>query len=122
MPRASAAPPTENAVAGATARWPFFLTLAISTLVCGLFLYWRTLSASYAYDDVDHMNAAADVLAGRQGYWTFVFRPHLEHLFPMVRIDFHASERLFGTWAFPFRLLILLTHVGSALFLGLTAR
>jgi hypothetical protein len=122
MPRASAAPPTENAVAGATARWPFFLTLAISTLVCGLFLYWRTLSASYAYDDVDHLNAAADVLAGRQGYWAFVFRPHLEHLVPMVRIAFHASERLFGTWAFPFRLMIFLTHVGSALFLGLTAR
>ena len=78
MPRASAAAPTEDAAAGAVAQWPFLLLLAVSALVCGLFLYWWTLSASYAYDDVDHLNAAADVLAGRQGYWAFVFRPHLE--------------------------------------------
>jgi hypothetical protein len=122
MPRASAAPPTEDAEAGVVSRWPFLLLLVVSALVCGLFVYWRTFSASYAYDDMDHLNAAADVLAGRQNYWAFVFRPHLEHLVPMLRIAFHTSARLFGSWAFPFRFLIFLTHVGSALFLGLTAR
>jgi hypothetical protein len=100
----------------------FVIALAGVSLLCGLLLYARTLTASYAYDDMDHLNAAADVLANRGEYWKFVFRPHLEHLVPVVRMAFHASARLFGTWAFPFRLTILLAHLASAFFLSLTAR
>lgn len=100
----------------------FVLLLAAVSLVCGFALYTGTLTASYSYDDIDHLNAAADVLSGRAAYWPFVFRPHLEHLVPMVRVAFHASARFFGTEAFPFRLLVLLAHAASAFFLGLTAR
>jgi hypothetical protein len=100
----------------------FVLLLAAVSLICGVALYARTLTASYAYDDMDHLTAAADVLSGRAAYWPFVFRPHLEHLVPMVRVAFHVSARLFGTEAFPFRLLLLLAHAASAFFLGLTVR
>jgi hypothetical protein len=114
--------PEISASASQPIRAKFVLALAVGALVCGLALYARTLSSSYAYDDIDHLNAAADVLTGRADYWTYVFRPHLEHLVPAVRMAFHASAALFGTWAFPFRLLILLAHLGSAVLLGLTAR
>ncbi|MDQ5871261.1 MAG: hypothetical protein M3547_03540 [Acidobacteriota bacterium] len=103
-------------------RRPFLPILALSVLALGILLYLPTFSASYAYDDMDYLNAAADVLAGKSGYWENVFRPHLEHLVPTVRMAFHASALLFGAWALPFRLLIFLAHVGSAVFLGLTAR
>lgn len=113
---------TAEGGAAPTLRTRFVLLLAGASLICGFALYAGTLTASYAYDDMDHLNSAADVLAGRAAYWKFVFRPHLEHLVPMVRVAFHASARLFGTEAFPFRLLVLLAHVASAFFLGLTVR
>lgn len=113
---------TESDGAAPTLRRNFVLLLAAISLICGFALYAGTLTASYAYDDMDHLNAAADVLSGRAAYWPFVFRPHLEHLVPMVRVAFHASARLFGTEAFPFRLLLLLAHGASAFFLGLTVR
>ena len=103
-------------------RRPFLPILALSVVALGLLLYLPTFSASYAYDDMDYLNTAADVLAGKSGYWKTAFRPHLEHLVPTVRMAFHASALLFGTWALPFRLLIFLAHVGSAVFLGLVAR
>jgi hypothetical protein len=103
-------------------RRKFVLLLAAVSLACGFALYARTLTASYAYDDMDHLSAAADALSGRSPFWPFVFRPHLEHLVPMVRIAFYASARLFGTDAFPFRLLLLLAHAASAFFLGLIVR
>lgn len=113
---------TEGHGAAPTLRRRFVLLLALLSLICGFALYAGTLRASYSYDDIDHLNAAADVLSGRAAYWPFIFRPHLEHLVPMVRVAFHASARLFGTEAFPFRLLVLLAHAASAFFLGLTAR
>jgi hypothetical protein len=113
---------TAGVGAAPTLRRKFLLALAAVSLICGFALYAGTLTASYAYDDMDHLNAAADVLSGRAPYWPFVFRPHLEHLVPMVRVAFHASARLFGAEAFPFRLLLLLAHAASAFFLGLTVR
>jgi hypothetical protein len=100
----------------------FFLVLAGFIVACGLILYLPTLPASWAYDDMDHLNAAADVLAGRAGYWRFVFRPHLEHLVPAVRMLFHANEKLFGVDAFPLRLLVLVAHFAGAFLIGLAAR
>jgi hypothetical protein len=100
----------------------FYFLLASSVAACGVFIYLRTLSVSWAYDDVDHLNAAGDVLAGRVGYWQFVFRPHLEHLVPAVRMLFHASVKFFGVDAFPFRILSLLAHIASGVLLGLAAR
>ena len=63
--------------AAPTLRRRFVLLLAAVSLICGFALYTGTLSASYSYDDIDHLNAAADVLSGRAAYWPFVFRPHL---------------------------------------------
>jgi hypothetical protein len=88
----------------------------------GLFLYLPTLTASYAYDDMDLLNLTADVLSGHRGFWELVFRPHNEHLIPLVRIVFLASAALFGYDAFPFRLLVLLAHLGSAFFIAMIVR
>jgi hypothetical protein len=100
----------------------FAALLVLTVVASGAFVYWPTFRASWAYDDMDYLNAAADVLAGKTGYWETVFRPHLEHLVPVVRMAFHASLALFGVEALPFRLANFLAHVGAAFFLGLVAR
>ena len=47
-----------------------FVPLALgSTALLGFFLYGPTFGASFAYDDVDYLNRAADVLAGRAPFW-----------------------------------------------------
>src|SRR5580693_661541 len=70
------------------------LAAAPLALVLGVGLYLPTFRCSWAYDDMDYLNFAAAVLAGRQGYWSAVFHPHLEHLVPLVRMAFHASAAL----------------------------
>src|SRR5580693_2813882 len=100
----------------------FVRRTALLVLVLGVGLYLPTFRCSWAYDDMDYLNFAAAVLAGRQGYWSAVFHPHLEHLVPLVRMAFHASAALFGAWALPFRLAVFLAHVGAGLFMALVAR
>jgi len=95
---------------------------ALLALALGGLLYGPTFRCAWAYDDMDYLNVAARVLAGRQGYWSAVFHPHLEHLVPLVRIAFHASLALFGAWALPFRLLVFFAHAGAAVFMALVAR
>jgi hypothetical protein len=100
----------------------FAAAAAALSLAVGGLLYAPTFRCAWAYDDMDYLNYAAQVLAGREGYWTSVFHPHLEHLVPLVRIAFHASVALFGVWALPFRLLVFLAHAGAAVFMALVAR
>jgi hypothetical protein len=95
---------------------------ALLALAVGGVLYLPSFRCSWAYDDMDYLNYAAQVLAGREGYWSSVFHPHLEHLVPLVRIAFHASLALFGAWALPFRLVVFLAHAGAAVFMALVAR
>ena len=95
---------------------------ALLALTLGALLYGATFGCSWAYDDMDYLNYAAQVLAGRLGYWSSVFHPHLEHLVPLVRIAFHASLALFGVWALPFRLVVFVAHAGAASFMALVAR
>jgi hypothetical protein len=100
----------------------FALLLAALVLGAGGLLYAPTFSASYAFDDMDYLNLASEVLAGKASYWETVFRPHLEHLVPAVRMAFHASVALFGVNALAFRVAVFLAHVGAAWFLGMVAR
>jgi hypothetical protein len=100
-----------------------FVPLALgSAALLGLYLYGPTLGASFAYDDVDYLNHAADVLAGRAPFWGVLFRPQGEHFVPVLRLLLTASATLFGTDATPLRLLVFASHILSALFLALTAR
>ncbi|MEO8587297.1 MAG: hypothetical protein ABI584_14125 [Acidobacteriota bacterium] len=100
-----------------------FVPLALgSAALLGFFLYGPTFGASFAYDDVDYLNHAADVLAGRAPFWGVLFRPQGEHFVPVLRLLLTASAALFGTNATPLRLLIFASHILSALFLALTAR
>src|ERR1700730_4283041 len=101
---------------------PFVRRAALLVLAVGGVLYALTFRCSYAYDDMDYLNFAAAVLAGRQGYWSAVFHPHLEHLVPLVRIAFHASAALFGVWALPFRVVVFAAHAGAAFFMALVVR
>jgi hypothetical protein len=101
---------------------PFVRWAALLVLAVGGALYLPTFRCSYAYDDMDYLNFAAAVLAGRQGFWSAVFHPHLEHLVPLVRIAFQASAALFGVWALPFRLVVFAAHAGAAFFMALVAR
>jgi hypothetical protein len=120
------APPEAPAAAGPPPRQlslpRFAAGAALLALALGGLLYGPTFRCAWAYDDMDYLNYAARVLAGRQGYWSSVFHPHLEHLVPLVRIAFHASLALFGVWALPFRLLVFLAHAGAAVFMALVAR
>src|SRR6266508_179183 len=100
-----------------------FLSLTfVSTALLGLWLYAPTFGNSYAYDDVDYLNQAADVLAGRAPFWGVLFRPQGEHFVPVLRLLLTASATLFGTNAPPLRLLVFASHLLSALFVALVAR
>jgi hypothetical protein len=100
-----------------------FSTLAFAAAgLLGLWLYAATFRNSYAYDDVDYLNHAADVLAGRASFWGVLFRPQGEHFVPVLRALLTASATLFGTDATPLRVLVFASHVLSALFLALAAR
>ncbi len=100
-----------------------FVALAfVSTALLGLWLYAPTFGNSYAYDDIDYLNHASDVLAGRAPFWGVLFRPQGEHFVPVLRLLLAASATLFGTNATPLRLLVFASHLLSALFVALTAR
>ena len=100
-----------------------FVPLAFAAAAAlGLYLYGPTFHGSYAYDDIDYLNHAADVLAGRAPFWDVLFRPQGEHFVPVLRLLLTASATLFGTDATPLRLLVFASHILSALFLALTAR
>ncbi len=99
------------------------ILLASAAALCtALVVYWPTLRASYAYDDMDYLLEAADVLAGRGDWLDVAMRPHLEHLAPLLRAAFDANARLFGVWALPFRCLVLGAHAASATLLALVGR
>jgi hypothetical protein len=100
----------------------FALLLAATVLVLALLLYYPTLGSSWAYDDIDYINQAADTMAGERGFVSLLLRPQGEHIVAGFRLVLHASLKLFGIDAFPFRLFVLLAHAASALFLGLLAR
>ncbi len=98
------------------------LTAAAAAGGLGAFLYGPTFQNAFAYDDIDYLNQAADVLAGRAGFSTVLFRPQGEHFVPVLRLLLTASATLFGTDATPLRLLVFAAHVLSAVFLALAAR
>jgi hypothetical protein len=104
-----------------TARRFTLLALGSAGLL-GLYLYGPTFGGAFAYDDIDYLNHAADVLAGRAPFWGVLFRPQGEHFVPVLRLLLTASGSLFGTNATPLRLLVFSSHVLSALFLALAAR
>lgn len=96
--------------------------LVLLVLLLGGGIYGPTLSLSYAYDDVDYLNAAADHLSGRTSLSSVLLRPQGEHFLPALRLAFAASARLFGADALPWRLLVLSSHLASALLLAGVAR
>ncbi|HWM90333.1 MAG TPA: hypothetical protein VN493_06160 [Thermoanaerobaculia bacterium] len=101
---------------------PFALLLGATVFALALLFYFPTLGSSWAYDDIDYINQAADTMAGERGFAALLLRPQGEHIITGFRLVLHASLKLFGIDAFPYRLLVLMTHAASALFLGLLAR
>ena len=97
------------------------VALALVVLAAGLVQFFPTLRTAYAYDDLDCLNQAADVLAGKASFWEVALRPHNEHLMPLLRMAFHASAAWFGIDATPFRLAVFGAHLMAAWFLGLLA-
>ncbi|HVG10967.1 MAG TPA: hypothetical protein VNM67_24905 [Thermoanaerobaculia bacterium] len=97
------------------------LVLALAVLAVGLVQFYPTFRLAYAYDDLDCLNAAADVLAGKAGFWETAFRPHNEHVIPLFRGMFLTSAAWFGIDATPFRLAIFAAHLLTAWFLSLLA-
>ncbi len=101
-------------------RWAALLFLVPATLA--LALYFPTFGSSWAYDDIDYLNQAAEVLSGKRGFWPIVFRPQGEHIIAGFRLVLFGSVSLFGIDATPYRLFVALAHAASAFFLGLLAR
>ena len=97
------------------------LLLALAVLAVGLIQFSPTFRLAYAYDDLDCLNAAADVLSGKVGFWETAFRPHNEHVIPLFRGMFVTSAAWFGIDATPFRLAIFAAHLLTGWFLGLLA-
>ncbi|HEV8630428.1 MAG TPA: hypothetical protein VGV61_08930 [Thermoanaerobaculia bacterium] len=135
MQPAPTAPPALSAPLGAAAIEPVVTRrrrgtravaarLGVLALGLALLLYYPTLRNSWAYDDIDYINQAADALARKQGhgYLATLLRPQGEHIVSGFRLLLFASLKLFGIAALPFRLLVLIAHAASAVFLGLLAR
>lgn len=101
-------------------RWTALLFLVPAALA--LALYFPTFGSSWAYDDVDYINQAAEVLSGKRGFWGTVFRPQGEHIIAGFRLILFGSLSLFGIDATPYRLFVALAHALSAFFLALLAR
>lgn len=102
---------------------PYVLALASIVLAAaGALLYGPTLRLSFAYDDIDYLNQGADALAGKASFFSVLARPQGEHFVPLLRVLFVGSAWLFGPTATPFRLVVLASHVLSALGVGLVAR
>src|SRR6185295_3937648 len=97
------------------------VALAAVVFAVGFIQLFRTFRLPFAYDDLDCLNLAADVMAGKAGFWAVAFRPHNEHLMPLLRMAFHASAAWFGIDATPFRLAVFGAHLLTAWFLGLLA-
>src|SRR4051812_38131790 len=96
--------------------------LAPVPLALAFLLYFPTLGLSWAYDDIDYINQAADALAGQRGFFATLLRPQGEHVVAGFRLVLFASLKLFGAAAPPFRVFVLCTHALSGFFLGLIAR
>jgi len=96
--------------------------LALAVGGVALALYYPTFRASFAYDDVDYFNAAAEHLSGRTPLASVLFRPQGEHFLPALRLLVAANARLFGADALVWRLLVFASHVVSALLLAGVAR
>jgi hypothetical protein len=97
------------------------VALALAVLAVGLVQLYPTFRLPYAYDDLDCLNLAADVLAGKMSWWEAALWPHNEHVMPLLRMAFHASAAWFGINATPFRLAVFGAHLATAFFLGLLA-
>lgn len=95
--------------------------LSIATVAIGLLVYFPTFGLSYAHDDIDFLNGAADLLSGRSSPWSLL-APHNEHFLPSLLLLFAGYCQLFGTDFLYWRLLVFGSHVGSALFLAMLAR
>jgi hypothetical protein len=88
----------------------------------GAFEFGRTFRLTFAADDVDFLNRAANALAGKSSLMKVILTPQGEHFVPVISLLMVMSAKLFGVNATPLRLLIFASHLGSALFAGLTAR
>lgn len=95
--------------------------LSIVTIAFGLLIYFPTFRLSYAVDDIDFLNGAADFLSGRAGL-SSMFAPQNEHFLPSLRLLFSGYCHFFGTNFLFWRLFVFGSHVGSALFLAVLAR
>src|SRR5262245_12786444 len=80
----------------------FAPALAVAVLGLALLLYYPTLGASWAYDDIDYINQAADCMAGKLGFLDLLLRPQGEHVVAGFRLALYASLKLFGIAAFPY--------------------
>ena len=98
------------------------IALALAPLALAFLLYFPTLALSWAYDDIDYINQAADAMAGRQSLAATLLRPQGEHLVAGFRVVLHTSLKLFGVDPTPFRVFVLVVHAAAAFFLALIAR
>jgi hypothetical protein len=94
----------------------------LAPLLLALAIYYPTLGSSWAYDDVDYINQAADAMAGKVGFWEVLLRPQGEHIVAGFRLALFATLSVFGISALPLRLAVLVAHATSAALLGLLAR
>lgn len=100
----------------------FVLVVSAFALALAFALYLPTLRCQFAYDDIDYINLAGKVLAGKAGYWQTLFHPHAEHLVAGFQALFFAYLSWFGLDAFVWRIAVVVVHVASAVFLALLAR
>lgn len=100
----------------------YWLVLLSSITALGIFLFGKTISLSYAYDDMDFLNLAANVLAGRSSLTRTLFIPQNGHFVPVMRLLVFFSTKLFEIHAMPLRVLVFASHLASAVFIGIAAR
>jgi hypothetical protein len=99
----------------------YALGLILLTAALSLALYFPTLRYSWAFDDIEYMNVSAEFLAGKLSLLSALAIPHDEHVVPLFRLLFLTYMKLFGLNAVLWRVLSVLVHAASAVFVALLA-
>ena len=90
-------------------------------LALAIAIFGPTLGLSYAYDDIDYLNAAADVWAGQVSLSDLILRPQGEHFVGGFRLLWQLHAQLMGVSAAVWRGLVLTTHLLTAVTVAIVA-
>jgi hypothetical protein len=91
------------------------LILICWLLACGGFVFWRSFSVSYGFDDIAHLHALSAYRSGEISLTRFLLHNHNEHFLPLVRLYFMAATKVSGLSSSSMHVFLFLNYIAGAL-------